>query len=409
MKAARHNGRSGKHGVYDVKHNDRDFDVENSEHIDPERTKENVYWDCYQGYSFAGSSQERQFTFTEVERAYYFEHYSDHVDAQNERNEMARHPERNRTIDDVLKNNKTCPEETVLQLGNIDQTVTADVLAKVVVEYFEEFNKRYGSHVHILDWALHMDESTPHIHERHVFDAKNQYGELCPQQEKALEELGFELPDPTKKKGKYNNRKMSFDAECRKMFLDIAHRNGVEIDFEPVYGGVSYLEKQDFIIENQKRRIAENQATLDAIAMKISDLEAFVEEVAEDAYEKACEVVSETVAEQTREEDIEELRKYKKWLTSDERKTPKDKRDFVGRCLDNLENKLRSMAQKVADKIMGALQNPHLKEQKKAEVKEHARKSVRALLEANKRLVEEQRANVTEAPAQKKSRGEELG
>ena len=276
-------------------------------------------------------------------------------------------------------------------------------------EVIELFNKRYGSHVHILDWALHMDESTPHIHERHVFDAKNQYGELCPQQEKALEELGFELPDPTKKKGKYNNRKISFDAECRKMFLDIAHRNGVEIDFEPVYGGVSYLEKQDFIIENQKRRIAENQATLDALTMKISDLEAFVEEVAEDAYEKACEVVSETVAEQTREEDIEELRKYKKWLTSDERKTPKDKRDFVGRCLDNLENKLRSMAQKVADKIMGALQNPHLKEQKKAEVKEHARKSVRALLEANKRLVEELRANVTEAPAQKKSRGEELG
>lgn len=32
MKASRHNGRSGKHGVYDVKHNDRDFDVENSEH-----------------------------------------------------------------------------------------------------------------------------------------------------------------------------------------------------------------------------------------------------------------------------------------------------------------------------------------------------------------------------------------
>ena len=28
MKASRHNGRSGKHGVYDVKHNDRDFDVE---------------------------------------------------------------------------------------------------------------------------------------------------------------------------------------------------------------------------------------------------------------------------------------------------------------------------------------------------------------------------------------------
>ena len=172
--------------------------MENSEHIDAERTKQNIYWDCYQGYSFAGSSEERQFNFTEIERAYYFEHYGDFVDAQNERNELARHPERNRTVEDVLKNNKTCPEESVLQLGNIDHAVTADVLAKVVAEFFDEFNKRYGSHVHILDWALHMDESTPHIHERHVFDAKNQYGELCPQQEKALEELGFELPDSIK-------------------------------------------------------------------------------------------------------------------------------------------------------------------------------------------------------------------
>ena len=151
MKASRHNGRSGKHGVYDVKHNDRDFDVEHSEHIDSERTKQNVYWDCYQGYSFAGSSQERQFNFTEIERAYYYEHYSDFVDAQNERNEQARHPERNRTIDDVLKNNKTCPEESVIQLGNIDHAVTPDVLAKVSAEFFDEFNKRYGSHIHILD------------------------------------------------------------------------------------------------------------------------------------------------------------------------------------------------------------------------------------------------------------------
>ena len=48
MKATRHNGRSGKHGTYDAKHNDRRFYVENSEHIDVERTKFNVYWDCYQ-------------------------------------------------------------------------------------------------------------------------------------------------------------------------------------------------------------------------------------------------------------------------------------------------------------------------------------------------------------------------
>ena len=60
----------------------------------------------------------------------------------------------------------------------MDGAVSADVLAQVSAEYFEEFNRRYGSHVHILDWALHLDEATPHIHERHVFDAVNQYGEI---------------------------------------------------------------------------------------------------------------------------------------------------------------------------------------------------------------------------------------
>ena len=49
MKATRHNGRSGKHGTYDAKHNDRRFDVENSEHIDAERTKMNVYWIVIRG------------------------------------------------------------------------------------------------------------------------------------------------------------------------------------------------------------------------------------------------------------------------------------------------------------------------------------------------------------------------
>ena len=409
MKASRHNGRSGKHGVYDVKHNDRDFNVENSEHIDAERTKKNIYWDCYQGYSFAGSSEERQFNFTEIERAYYFEHYGDFVDAQNERNELARHPERNRTVEDVLKNNKTCPEESVLQLGNIDEAVTPDVLAKVVAEFFEEFEKRYGSHIHILDWALHLDEGTPHVHERHVFDAKNKYGELCPQQEKALEELGFELPDPTKKKGKFNNRKMSFDAECRKLFLEIAQRNGVLVDWEPVYGNASYLEKQDFIIENQKKRIAEKQAVLNEITMKVSDMENFVEEVAEDAYEKACEVVTDTVKKQTREEDIMELRSYKEWVTSDERKTSKDKRDFVGRCLDRLEVRIINLAKKVAETVTDVLQNPEVKEKKKEELKQKVRVSVREKMAQKQKQVQLEKQQKAELPKVKKQRAEELG
>ena len=90
MKLTRHNGRSGKNGTYNPRHNDRRFDVENSGHIDSERAKKNVYWDCYRGYTTAGSredSSQPDFSFEQIELAYYTENYSDFIEAQNARNE----------------------------------------------------------------------------------------------------------------------------------------------------------------------------------------------------------------------------------------------------------------------------------------------------------------------------------
>ena len=259
MKLTRHNGRAGKNGTYNPKHNDRRFDIENSGHIDVERAERNIYWDCYTGFSSAKireHDKENDYSFEKIEQIYYFEHYADHIQAQNERNEKTRHTERNRTVNDLLTNNKTCPEESIYQIGTIDESVSGEVLAKIAAEDFSEMEEKFGSHVHILDWALHLDEGTPHIHERHVFDCKNKYGELCPQQEKALEELGIPLPDPDKKKGRNNNRKQTFDAECRKMLFRICAKYNLYLQTEPTYGGRGYLEKQDFIIEKQKETIS---------------------------------------------------------------------------------------------------------------------------------------------------------
>ena len=122
--------------------------------------------------------------------------------------------------------------------------------------------------------------------------------------------MGFELPDPSKKKGKYNNRKMVFDEECRKLFISISQKHGLEIDVEPVYGGVSYLEKQDYILMNQQRRIAEKQALLDGLMMKIEDVNAVVEEAVDLAYEKACEVITERVKEETVKHDVDVVKDY---------------------------------------------------------------------------------------------------
>ena len=120
------------------------------------------------------------------------------------------------------------PEETIYQLGTLDDHASAEDLLNIVTEFIDEFKARFGDHVHVLDWALHLDESTPHIHERHVFDCENKYGEIAPQQEKALEALGFELPDPAKPLSRRNNRKITFDAACRKMLFEIAKRHGLD-------------------------------------------------------------------------------------------------------------------------------------------------------------------------------------
>lgn len=194
MKLTRHNGRSGKHGTYNPKHNDRTFDVSNSEHIDEERAKHNVYWDCFNGYrTFAEKQVQSELadTFEEVEELFYSAKYGAYVEAQNARNDKNRHSERNRTTTDLLKDKRTCPEETIYQIGKMGDHVSPDVLLKVVTDFFVEMERRFGSHVHILDWALHLDEATPHIQERHVFDCENRYGEICPQQEKALEAFGI--------------------------------------------------------------------------------------------------------------------------------------------------------------------------------------------------------------------------
>lgn len=95
MKGTRHNGRSGKDGVYNPLHNDRRFDPEHSEHIDNERVRQNIYWDCYQGYTtMADRGKEDNFSFNQIEMAYYVDHYSDYVINQNKRHEKARHPDR---------------------------------------------------------------------------------------------------------------------------------------------------------------------------------------------------------------------------------------------------------------------------------------------------------------------------
>ena len=94
LKLTRHNGRAGAHGTYNPKHNDRSFNLANSEHIDPERAKGNIYWDCFHGFRSALDPQDSDnlaATFSEIEQQFYENRYSEFIEKQNERNAKIRH------------------------------------------------------------------------------------------------------------------------------------------------------------------------------------------------------------------------------------------------------------------------------------------------------------------------------
>ncbi len=420
MRLTRHNGRSNKNGVYSPSHNDRSFNLENADHINPELSKFNIYWDCYNGFRQLNPKQDELLaeTFADVEDIFYSQRYADHVKGQHERNVKNRNTRRDRTTTDIRKHKNTCPEESVFQIGTIEEHVEPEVLVEVVNEFLSVVDERYGDHIHVLDWALHMDEGTPHIHERHVFDCENQYGELFPQQEKTMELLGFELPHPEKKAGKNNNRKMTYDAVCRVLLFDICKKHGLTLIEEPEEGGRIHLEKQDYILMKQRQQLAEqgeqiikqadeiskqkeimakqedsisqgfekindNRLTiskqnkkLEELTLKIDDVESLIDEVADVAYEKAVEVVTDAAITQTHEEDIATIKGLQGWLKAPERKDPKEKREYAVSRLDSAIERIKKSMGGIADRVKEWLVKPEVKKAGKEAVKNSARESI---------------------------------
>lgn len=383
MRVSRHNGRSGKHGVYNPKHNDRRFNVQHSDHIDSERKKENLYWDCYQG--IFKDENPAEMTFEQVEEKFYEEIFADFIKGQNARNIKNRHPERNRTAKDLLNDKRTCPEETIYQIGNIDSSIDYFDLYCICQEFFDFIERLFGRNVKIIDWALHVDEGTPHIHERHVFVWENQYGELCPKQEKALEEIGFELPDPSKKQGKNNNRKMVFDDYMRQRFIMKCRKFGIEVESEAIYGGRQYLEKQDYIIQKQQEKIAEKEQKIRGLEEKILDSETLIQEVSAVAYEKAVEIVYDKAREEALNTAEEQIEIYKKWLSSSDRKASEKMRNYAICQMESLGKNIRSAIKKLSNRLEEIFRKPEVRKEVTEQIEKKSRDSVLERLERHKK------------------------
>lgn len=224
MRATIHNGRTGKDGAYNTKHNDRQFDIRNAEHIDPERVKNNRYW------NWTGNPET---TFEAAEIAFYEKHISAHLEAQNARYRAQRHAERAKTMDEYRKSPQTCPEEVILQIGKRGDTIPADMMARIIQEQINWEQQQFPG-VKVLDVALHMDEQgAPHIHERRAWVYTDKNGNFAISQNRSLEQMGVELPNPNKPRSRFNNRKMTFSRMCREHLLQICREHGLEIEEIP--------------------------------------------------------------------------------------------------------------------------------------------------------------------------------
>lgn len=247
MRATIHNGRTGKDGAYNTKHNDRQFDISRAEHIDPERVKGNRYW------NWTGNPAT---TFEAAEQAFYEKHIRKHLDAQNSRYKAQRHAERAKTIDEYRKSPQTCPEEVILMIGKARDTIPADMMARIIQEQINWEQKTFPG-VKVLDVALHMDEQgAPHIHERRAWVYTDRDGNLAISQNKSLEQMGVELPNPNKPRSRFNNRKMSFSRMCREHLLQICREHGLEIEEIPQEKSRSGLSHVAYMTRQEEEKAA---------------------------------------------------------------------------------------------------------------------------------------------------------
>lgn len=251
MRATIHNGRTGKagkDGAYNTRHNDRQFDISHAEHIDPERVKDNRYW------NWTGNPET---TFEAAEQAFYEKHIQKHLDAQNARYKAQRHAERAKTMDEYRKSPQTCPEEVILQIGKLGDTIPADMMARIIQEQINWEQQQFPG-VKVLDVALHMDEQgAPHIHERRAWVYTDKDGNTAISQNKSLEQMGVELPNPDRPRGRFNNRKQTFSRMCREHLLQICREHGLEIEEIPQEKSKSGRTLEDYQAGEAEKRAAD--------------------------------------------------------------------------------------------------------------------------------------------------------
>lgn len=258
MRITTNNGRHTRGRVYAPRHNDRQFNLGKSTHIDPARTSNNWEWQWLENSGLLCR-------FEDAERIFYARHISDHLQAVNSRYEAQRHAERVKTIDEYRRAPQSCPEETIVCIGNREHHPDPSELLAAYLE-LQHWQQKQFPQLHVLDYAMHLDEQgAPHIHERHVWTYTDADGHMAIGQARALEQMGVQRPHPEQPRSRYNNEKMTYTQAVREQFVEICRQRGLEIETTPRERNQSGLALIEYQARQEEKRLQELQREADSL------------------------------------------------------------------------------------------------------------------------------------------------
>lgn len=268
-----------------AKHLDRDNVT--AEHINSEKSRLNRYWNMYDG-EYAGKSQKEHFTMTDTEKVFYLKMFEEHIRDVNARADKSGHKENRTSVSRLLTSKKTMPQDSIFQVGSVRDDIINPTDLWNIWREFMDWHKATYPQVTIMDCAMHMDESVPHIHDRRVYWYRDDGGTVRIGQEKALEQMGVPLPDPNKPRGRFNNRKQTYSRECREYLMELCREYGYEIIDKPLENRKHNLKKEDAIVQelrNDRDTLLKEKKSLmmenDELKRRIEYMEIFNAFVAE--------------------------------------------------------------------------------------------------------------------------------
>lgn len=307
-----HNGRKNRQGqAYRASHNDRKFDLDKAEHIEQERTKENIYWHYLQ-------KENPDMDFSTAEKTFYKDHFEKALSIRNSSYIQHGNKKQVKTLEEYMQEH--CPEETIWMIGNAEDMIPAKILHNVWTEQ-KTWMETMFPQVTVLDWALHVDEQgAPHIHERHVFIGHDKRGLEVVGQNKALAEMGIAAPNPQRPTGRHNNAKMTYTAICRQHFQELCKRHGLDIEVQPRERSEMGLTQAEYKTRQEEKAAARAEMKMKAAEQTVNGLKEIEEQVSRQINDEYGELADVGLQKQSELSEIDDLRAEKAKLQEENEK-----------------------------------------------------------------------------------------